>query len=149
MRIQGVLSVAGVLAAASLTLGCHAHGDQAVSAVDHGVKVEFFRHATQDATVELRITNGASQPVCLSLAAFEPSSFTVKTDQGMVQSASPAAPAAPGCDLLAPGAVKALSVNAGLGFSRLELQTGRMCYHYAFGTPAGPAAWQATGLVCE
>ena len=138
-----------MLSAASLMLACHAHGDQAVSAIDHEVKVEFFRHATQDATVELRITNSSSQPICLGPATFDPSSFSVKMDQGMTQTRLPAVQGA-GCELLGPGAVVTRSVNAGLGFSRLELQTGRMCYHYAFASaPTGPTTWQASSLVCE
>jgi len=150
MRMQQGLRLGALLAAAGGTFGCHAHEFQSVSTIDHQVTVEFFRNAIQPSKAEVRITNGSGQPICLGPAAFDPSSFSVKTDKGMVQTIAPPAPAGPDCSVLAAGAVKALSVDAGAGFSRLEIQTGRMCYNYAFGSaPVGGAAWRTSGAVCE
>ena len=150
MSTQRALRCAPLLLGAALAVGCHAHGGQGVSATDHGVKVTFNRHMTSPSTVELSIANGSAQPVCLDPASFDPASFAVKTDKGDMATTTAHASEAPGCDVLAPGARKAKSVDAGLGFSRYEIQTGRMCYRYAFsGLPADANAWEASGQICE
>jgi hypothetical protein len=136
-----------LLAALSLA-GCHAHGGQAVTYSDRGVTVSFTRHMTSPDTVVLDIKNASAQPVCLSPTSFDPASFSIKTDQGMVQSINPPAPTTAACDTLAPGADKSQSVEAGNGFSRANIQTGRVCYRYAF-SQAGPGPWQDAGTICE
>lgn len=144
------LRPAAALLAGSLLAGCHAHGDTAVSTVDHGVTIAFTRHMTAMSTVQLSFKNGSSDPVCLSPSSFDPATFTVKTDKGVVKSVTPLSPTAAACSVLAPGAEQSRSVEAGEGFSRLELQTGAVCYNYAFSqSPADPAAWQAAGTICE
>jgi hypothetical protein len=150
MSRSNVLPLAAALLAGTLLAGCHAHGDTAVSTVDHGVTIAFTRHMSAMSTVQLSFKNGSAEPVCLNPSSFDPASFTVKTDKGMVKSITPAAATTDACALLAPGAEQSRSVEAGQGFSRLSLQTGAVCYNYAFSqSPAGPAAWQAAGTVCE
>jgi hypothetical protein len=149
MSTQRALRCAPMILGAVLAAGCHAHGGQGVSATDHGVKVTFYRQMTSPSLVELSIANTSSQPVCLDAASFDPASFQVKTDKGMTPTIAHASEP-PGCDTLAPGVQKAQSVDAGLGFSRYEIQTGRMCYTYAFsGLPADANAWRASGQICE
>jgi hypothetical protein len=150
MSRSNALPVAAALIAGLLLAGCHAHGDTAVSTVDHGVTIAFTRHMNAMSTVQLSFKNGSAEPVCLNPSSFDPASFTVKTDKGIVKSITPAASATDACTVLAPGAEQSRSVEAGQGFSRLNLQTGAVCYNYAFSqSPAGPAAWQAAGTVCE
>ncbi len=149
MRTHPLRLAAALLAGGVLT-GCHAHTFGAVSTVDHGVTVAFTRHMTAMSTVQLSFKNGSPGPVCLSPSSFDPSTFTVKTDKGMVKSIVPISPTTAACSVLAPGAEQSRSVEAGQGFSRYELQTGAVCYTYAFSqSPAGPAAWQAAGTICE
>lgn len=150
MSIRRTLGRAALFLGAALAVGCHAHGGDGVSATDHGVKVTFNRHMTSPSTVELSIANGSAQPVCLDSASFDPASFAVKTDKGDMTPTIAHATEPPGCDVLAPGAQKAQSIDAGLGFSRYNIQTGRMCYRYAFsGLPADANAWKASGQICE
>jgi hypothetical protein len=150
MSRSNPLRLITVLIAGSALVGCHAHGDTAVSTIDHGVTIAFTRHMTAMSTAQLSFKNGSSEAVCLNPSSFDPASFTVKTDKGMVKSITPAAATTAACAVLAPGAEQSRSVEAGQGFSRLELQTGAVCYNYAFSqSPAGPAAWQAAGTICE
>jgi hypothetical protein len=142
--------VAVLLFAAATLAGCHAHGNQGVTTVDHGVTVTFTRHMTDISTVELSFKNATPDAVCLAPASFDPASFSVKTDKGIMPSRTPLSPASAACGVLAPGAEQSRSVDAGEGFSRLDLQTGAVCYRYAFSqSPAGPTAWQAAGMICE
>jgi hypothetical protein len=149
MSTQRALRCAPLLVGAALVVGCHAHGGQ-ISTTDHGVKVSFSRQMLSPSTVQLTIANTSAQPVCLNSASFDPASFAVKSDKGDMTPTIAHASEAPGCDVLAPGAQKTQSVNAGQGFSRAEIQTGRMCYLYAFsGSPADANAWKASGQICE
>jgi hypothetical protein len=150
MSRSNPLRLATALIAGSILAGCHPHGDTAVSTVDHVVTIAFTRHMTAMSTVQLSFKNGSPDPVCLSPSSFDPATFTVKTDKGVVKSVTPVSPTTDACTVLAPGAEQSRSVEAGQGFSRLELQTGAVCYNYAFSqSPAGPAAWQASGTICE
>jgi len=142
------ISRAALLLAASGLAGCHAHGGQPVTFADRGVTVSFTRHMTSPDTVQLDIRNASAQPVCLAPTSFDPASFSIKTDQGMVQSIDPPAPTTATCDTLAAGADKSQSVEAGNGFSRANIQTGRVCYRYAF-SQTGPTPWQDAGTICE
>jgi len=134
----------------SMLAGCHVHSFGAVSTVDHGVTISFTRSVASLSTAQLSFKNGSPGPVCLSPSSFDPSSFTVKMDTGMVKSIVPMTPTSAACSVLAPGAEQSRSVESGQGFSRAEEQTGAVCYNYAFSqSPAGPAAWQASGTICE
>ena len=142
--------LAAVLAGASILASCHAHGGQGVTIADHGVTITFNRHMTQPSIVLLDIKNGSATPICLDPASFQAASFSVKMDSGMVQNITPATPSAAACDVLAAGADKSQSVDAGQGFSRANEQVGRFCYHYDFGPyPVAGAAWRTSGLICE
>lgn len=142
--------IAATLAATTLAAACHASGGHGVSATDHGVTVTVRRPTTSTSTVELTIKNGSAQSVCLGSASFLPQSFAVKTDQGIAESVAPPVPVTADCDTLAAGAEKTQTVDAGKGFSRLQMQTGRLCYRYAFsGSAPGAAPWQGAGMVCE
>jgi hypothetical protein len=150
MSRSNPLRLGTALLAGSLLAGCHAHGDTAVSTVDHGVTIAFTRHMTAMSTVQLSFKNGSPGAVCLSPSSYDPASFTVKTDEGMVTTINPLAQANADCGVLAPGAEQSRSVEAGAGFSRLNMQTGAVCYHYAFSqSPAGPTAWKDFGTLCE
>jgi predicted small secreted protein len=144
------LHLAAVLLAASLAAACHARGGgQGVTATAHEVTVTFHRSPAAPSTVELTVRNGSAAPVCLDASSFSSANFTVKTDKGVVQSITPA-PAAADCEVLAPGAVKTQTVDAGQGFSRLDMQVGRVCYRYGFSqSPASASGWKASGVICE
>src|SRR5665213_1946234 len=144
------LRLTAALLAGSILAGCHTHTFGAVSTVDHGVTIAFTRNVTALSTVQLSFKNGSAGPVCLGPSSFDPSTFTVKMDTGMVKSIIPITPTTADCSVLAPGAEKSQSVEAGQGFSRAEMQTGAVCYNYALSqSPTGPAAWQASGTICE
>lgn len=130
---------------ASALAACHAHG---ASGIDHGVTVAFTRSPANLSTVQLSFQNASPEPVCFDPAPFQPGAFVVKTDHGVVKSVSSPIPVSVGCVTLAPGGQLSEAVDAGQGFSRLELQTGAVCYNYAFRGAASPA-WQASGQVCE
>jgi hypothetical protein len=104
------------------------------------------RHVDGAAQLQERLAGA----VCLSPSSFDPASFTVKTDKGMVTSINPLAQADADCGVVAPGAEQSRSVEAGAGFSRLNMQTGAVCYYYAFSqSPDGATAWKAFGTLCE
>lgn len=124
--------------------GCHAHG---ASGLDHGVSVAFTRSPVSLSTVELSFQNGSPDPVCLSSASFQPSAFVVKTSAGTEGSPATAASTS-GCLPLAPGGRISQSVDAGQAHSRLTMQTGSVCYNYAFASASG-SAWHAAGQICE
>jgi hypothetical protein len=141
-----------MLLAAGLA-GCHAHGDTAVSATDRGVTTSLRRTMSQYLSVQLDFKNGSAAPVCLDPASFSVTSFTIKNDQGVAvgpQGAPPPPTAVAGtCDTLAAGADRRQAVALNW-FSRLEAQTGRVCYHYVFTqAPPDPAGWRAAGQICE
>ena len=138
-----------VLTAAGLLGACHAHGDKAVTMTDHGVTASFTRAMNAPSTVNVTFRNASAKAVCLSPVAFTQESFSIKTDKGDIKSVTPPATPTSDCDALAAGAEKTQAVNLG-GFSRLNEQTGKVCYHYAFtDSPAAGAAWRATGVICE
>jgi len=145
-------AIGTVVVLAGLVAACHAHGDKAVTAADHGVTINLKRTAQNYSAVSLEIRNGSAAPVCLGPGSLSLARFSIKTDQGaQPPSGGGAAPAsAATCDLLAAGASRMQSIDLGQGFSRLQTQTGRVCYHYAFTqAPADPSGWRADGMVCE
>jgi hypothetical protein len=138
---------------AAAVAGCHAHGGTAVSATDRGVTTSLHRTMSQYLSVQLDFKNGSAVPVCLDPASFSPTSFTIKNDQGAAVGPQgvtpPPAPVPAACDTLAPGADRRQALDLA-GFSRLEAQTGRVCYHYAYTqSPPDPAGWRAAGDICE
>ena len=143
-RRRACSAVAAALLTCALA-ACHAHG---ASGVDHGVTVAFTRSPANLSTVQLSFQNASPEPVCFDPAPFQQAAFVVKTDHGVEKSITPALPASGGCVTLAPGGQLSQAVDAGGGFSRLELQTGAFCYNYAFRGTGAPA-WQAAGQVCE
>jgi len=79
MTIRRALGAAIMVA---VLAGCHAHGDKAVTATDHGVTISLKRTAQDYSTVALEIRNGSASAVCLGSGSLSLSRFTVKTDQG-------------------------------------------------------------------
>ena len=62
MTIRRALGAAIMVA---VLAGCHAHGDKAVTATDHGVTISLKRTAQDYSTVALEIRNGSASAVCL------------------------------------------------------------------------------------